>query len=1162
MKESRPERRRSPSGNAADAIGIVRESADKTRSGTQEALYRSILADLPDLICRWLPDGTITYVNDEYCRYFGRPCAELVGSNFMQLLPPSEWAAMKEHAAQLCKEHPTAVIEHKVIAGDGTVRWQRWTDRVLLDESGEVVGFQSTGADITQLKEQEEALRISEERFALAVAGSNDGIWDWDLANHRLYWSDRVFTLLGLAPGSVAPTPEFYEALIHPEDRAQAAILFGAHLGQGAPYRVEYRLRTGSGEYRWYLARGQAIRDEEGNPVRMAGSLTDIDARKRTEAHLKRLTRTHSTLNACNQLLIHAEEEQSLLEGFCRTVIGIGGYRFAVVGYLREQRIEPVAHAGYEDGFLQAMEPRLALDLAPTIPGMRAMLEGETAIIRDTDTEVDDPLWREAIRRGYRAIIGLPLTAKGSLFGLLVIIAEEPDAFDESEERMLLERLAADLAFGIHTLRIRAAQREAAAMLHLSNRAMEASLNAIMITDTLAPGSPLIYVNPAFEAITGYAAAEVLGRSPGFLHGDDSAQPALLEINAIVREQRTGSALLRNYRKDGTLFWNDLHISPVRDSEGRVTHFVGVINDVTEQQRYREQLEYQAQHDALTHLPNRNLLRDRLAQSLIFSGRHGRNSAVLFLDLDRFKLVNDSLGHPVGDSLLTQVAERLRQCARPGDTIARYGGDEFVIILSEVAEEEDVTRVAETIRHAVSAPFEMDGHLIQVTFSMGVSLYPRDGDNPDILLRNADTAMYQAKERGRNLVHFYTAELNRRMINRLTMEARLRRALDEGQLLLHYQPQIDLRTGRIAGMEALLRWNDPEHGMISPMEFIPLAEETGLIIPIGEWVLKTACEQGRRWATDGLRVRVAVNVSARQIERPDFAQVVGGAIKATGFEAALLELELTETAVMSNPDEMVKRLQEVKRHGCQIALDDFGTGYSSLAHLSRFVFDKLKIDQSFVREVAENPSDSAIAITIIGMARGLHLRVIAEGVENETQLRYLQRHGCDEVQGFHIGRPLPAEEASALLCSDWRLPSADGQVTPNQRTLVLVDDEPNITRALHRVLRRDGYRILAVNHPREVFDLLAKHRVQVIISDQRMPEMQGTELLARVKDLYPNVVRMILSGYTEVGTVTDAVNRGWIYKFLTKPWEEEELRRQVQDAFEQYERNTAVTEKE
>ncbi|MES2949472.1 MAG: EAL domain-containing protein [Pseudomonadota bacterium] len=543
---------------------------------------------------------------------------------------------------------------------------------------------------------------------------------------------------------------------------------------------------------------------------------------------------------------------------------------------------------------------------------------------------------------------------------------------------------------------------------HLHEKALASSSNGIMITRSDDDDHSIVYVNPAFERITGYRADEVIGLEGRFLVRDDLAQPDLEHIRAALREKREGTATLRNYRKDGSLFWNELHIAPVRDlTGGATTHFVSVINDISERVRYQHALEYQANHDSLTGLANRNLLNDRIEQAIAWAKRNGHVMGVMLLDLDHFKLINDASGHSAGDALLKEVAHRLTACVRETDTVARLGGDEFVIILTDLPQPDDVDQIAEKILSTLSRPTEVAGRDVFVTASIGVSLYPRDGDHGEILLRYADMAMYRVKEHGRNSVRQFVPEMGSTAISRLDMEGAMRRGLERGEFVLHYQPKIDLATQHVVGAEALIRWQHPQIGLVHPIEFIRLAEETGLILPLGEWVLAEACRQQVLWQQQGLRpLKIAINMSARQFRQDELTDRIAAIFTGTGADPAQFILELTESMVMHDVDSTLMSLRALKKLGVSLSLDDFGTGYSSLSYLRRFPIDELKIDRSFINDIHTNADDAAIAGAIIAMARSLGLSVVAEGVENKEQADLLSTLGCNQVQGYYYARPL------------------------------------------------------------------------------------------------------------------------------------------------------------
>lgn len=578
-----------------------------------------------------------------------------------------------------------------------------------------------------------------------------------------------------------------------------------------------------------------------------------------------------------------------------------------------------------------------------------------------------------------------------------------------------------------------------------------------------------------------------------------------------------------------------------------------VARDISDRKRLESQVLYQATHDNLTGLANRNLLHERLVQTIADAARFEHPVWVAFIDLDRFKVVNDSLGHKAGDQFLRSIAERLRSTLRDTDTVARLGGDEFVLVLPGPKDDSLSSCMLQRLMDVINKPLTVQNKEFWLSCSIGVAVYPADAADADSLIEYADIAMYRAKELGRNNFQFFTAAMNERLRERLRLEADLRQALERDEFLLHYQPQIDLRSGRVIGMEALIRWQHPELGMISPARFITVAEETGLIVPIGAWVIRTACAQNKAWQDAGLgSLRIAVNLSARQFAQQDLVQFVAAVLNETALAPHYLEIELTESLVMADVEHATNVLRDFKALGVQLAIDDFGTGYSSLSYLKRFPIDVLKIDQSFVRDITSDADDAAIVMTIIALAHSLHLHVIAEGVETLAQLRYLQRHGCDLMQGYYFSRPLATQEFTQLQQQNKSLPAAPDDTAAQQKTLLLIDDESNVLAALSRLLRQDGYHILTAHTPVEGFELLALNEVHVILCDQAMPLMNGTDFMYKVKNMYPDTIRIILSGQTEFQSVIQAVNRGAIYRYYAKPWDDHVLRTSVREAFEHY----------
>ncbi|MEK7851666.1 MAG: EAL domain-containing protein [Deltaproteobacteria bacterium] len=547
----------------------------------------------------------------------------------------------------------------------------------------------------------------------------------------------------------------------------------------------------------------------------------------------------------------------------------------------------------------------------------------------------------------------------------------------------------------------------------LAKNVFENSEEAIVITDT---ANKIISVNPAFERITGFTPEDMMGKDPKAMSSGRHDSEFYRGMWDSINKTGHWHGEIWDRRKNGELYPKWLSISTINDEKGGVANYIGIFADITERKKAEERLDFMAHFDALTGLPNRILLKDRTEQSIASSRRSDTKTGILFLDLDHFKNINDSLGHRIGDMLLKDMAERLKGLLRESDTVARIGGDEFVILLPDIIGLEDAAQVGRKIMDTMKEAFAVDAHTFHTTASIGISLYPDDGEDYDALTKNADTAMYKAKEVGRNNYQFFTQEMNDRVFERLSMENNLRLAIEREEFILYYQPQADLKTGRLIGAEALIRWQHPDMGLILPARFIHIAEDSGLIVPIGEWVLRTACRQNREWQKAGLSaVPISVNLSAVQFRESDFLETVARAVKDTEIDPHSLELELTERAIMQDVESAVVIMRQMKEMGFKLAIDDFGTGYSSLSYLKRFPIDRLKIDQSFIRDINTDPDDAAITLAVISMAHSLGLKVIAEGVETAEQLAFLKEHGCDEIQGYYFGKSLPSDEFEMFL---------------------------------------------------------------------------------------------------------------------------------------------------
>tara|TARA_R110002167_G_scaffold101150_4_gene263764 strand:- start:1618 stop:4743 length:3126 start_codon:yes stop_codon:yes gene_type:complete len=752
--------------------------------------------------------------------------------------------------------------------------------------------------------------------------------------------------------------------------------------------------------------------------VTVTAIIRDIRDRLHAEEKILYLNRVYKLLSRCNQALVKAADEARLLDNFCRNIVEIGGYTTAWVGYSQPNRVKPFRIVASVNNQAEGMN-RDALACDRDCPACQVLAEAKAQAFDPQmlslsqrnclGLDADGPLSRGIV---------LPLIDNNLVFGVLTIMAAQEAVFDDQEELRLLNELAGDLSFGISALRMDIAKRQSEAVLHLRERALDAARNGILLLDALAEGYPVVYVNPAFCRITGYELADLQEHCLSLLVREDSDQSGLNEIRLALHNHSSAETVLRSYRKDNSLFWNEIVISPVPDESGVVCHFVVVINDISERMTYQASLEHRSNHDPLTQLPNRNLLNDRLQQALIYSQRHAHKSAILIVDLDRFKNINDSLSHEVGDRLICEMARRLSGLVAKGDTLSRWGGDEFVLVFPDIQSREEVAGTIRRILNEIAVPVQLEPQSLTITCSIGCSFYPDDATEPDTLLQYADAAMYRAKELGGNRFQFFEQAFTLAVQARFSTENALRQALIEQQLEMHYQPVIDLATGAICGAEALVRWNHPEYGLVAPGEFIPIAEESGLIVDIGNQVIEMVCRQLKTWQDQGLGLdHIAINVAAKQFSVATMHADLSAQVAAAGLVPGAIEFELTETVLIQDQPESRENLRRLKASGFSLSLDDFGTGYSSLNYLRKFPVNRIKIDQSFVRDLSIDSDCASLVLTILSMAKSFHCTVVAEGVETLEQLQFLQQHQCDYIQGFYFSKPLPAIQFEALVRS-------------------------------------------------------------------------------------------------------------------------------------------------
>lgn len=635
---------------------------------------------------------------------------------------------------------------------------------------------------------------------------------------------------------------------------------------------------------------------------------------------------------------------------------------------------------------------------------------GKAAMVNDIP---DNSRLSRASSGGFKIkrFLALPFYHRDSLLGIIGV-ANSDKPYDKNLAHYLAPLLSTcgGILGAYHNDQRR---REAEIRLHLIAKVFESTIEGVIITDAQAG---IVDVNKAFTHITGIAKQEIIGQPLTALHAKPEKPASIASIWRAIKSTNQWQGELWSRRKNGDIFPTWMTINAIRSVQGKITNYVAVFSDITIRKQTEQRLYYLAHHDTLTGLPNRTLFLDRLKHAVTQAHRRSHHVAVLFIDLDRFKFINDTLGHGVGDILLKQAATRMQTSIRAEDTIARLGGDEFTVIIESFVDPAIIPLVARKIIKACEKPFFINNKELFISASIGISLYPDDGHDAETLLQHADAAMYRAKEKGKNNYQFFAAEMNTAAAKRLALENRLRKAIAQREFQLYYQPIMNMENGAIVSVEALIRWVNPELGLMLPDKFIPLAEETGLIVPIGEWVLQTACTQAKIWNQDSAYpVRIAINLSARQLQQSDFFERILAILKKTAFLPSHLELELTEGMLMENTNASLEILNALKKMGCRISLDDFGTGYSSLAYLKRFPIDTVKIDHSFIQDVDTDPDDAAITMAVTTMARSLRRKVIAEGVETRAQLEFLDKIGVNEVQGYFISHPTPAENLTQLL---------------------------------------------------------------------------------------------------------------------------------------------------
>jgi len=953
-------------------------------------------------------------INAAFCGFFRREPGEILGKTDFDFFS-AEQAHYFQQTDDEALHGPGTVQYEQPYTIDGVTRWMLVRKTGLTRPDGARVAVVLL-VDVTERRTAEAALRASEQRFRGLTALSADWYWEQD--------ESLRFTFFSAGPDGKTATPEsemIGRTRFELDTQWESDAAREAHrqtLLERRPFKDLLLRDRRSG--RWAMVSGEPVFDAEGCFTGYRGTAHDITEQKQAEQRIARLRDMYAAMTAANNAIIHSSDTRELFAAICRIVVEYGHFVFARVALIDFDSgwLQTAASAGEDKGlagsFMVSIDAGRPEGQGPSAHALRA---GANYVCNDITTDPRNRRWRELLASlGVRSQATFLLRRQGKVVGTLDLYASQVGYFDD-ELVKLVEDLAANLSFALDNFQREAARLAAEAALRESETRFrdfaDAAGEYVWEADT---HGRFTYVSSRVQSVWGYSDQELIG------HGSSDFMPRgeADRVREWLQQHMQSDGSYRDLEhriltKQGEMRWLLVNCVAIHDEHGRPAGYRGTGRDITDRKSAEARISYLATRDPLTELPNRVLFNDRLEQGIVAARRSGQSLALMFIDLDRFKNINDSLGHEVGDLLLKEVGARMQDCIRKGDTLSRLGGDEFVVTLEGLQQAEDAAQVAAKIIKALARPFEIAGYTLNTSCSIGISIFPEDADDDRTLMKNADTAMYHAKEKGRNNYQFFSPEMNVRAVERHSLETALRSALERNEFALHYQPQVDLRSGKVVGAEALLRWHHPERGLLAPATFIAVAEESGLIEPIGQWVLRSACQRAKAWQEAGYPpLKIAVNISARQLNRPrEFSRGLSRILSTTGLDPRYLELEMTESLLLHNADENIAMLRKLGHDGVRIAVDDFGTGYSSLAYLRQLPIDTLKIDRSFVRDLESDPEDAAIIHAIVAMAHSLGLLVTAEGVETRTQLEALARIGCDEYQGYLFSKPLPPVELAA-----------------------------------------------------------------------------------------------------------------------------------------------------
>jgi len=863
---------------------------------------------------------------------------------------------------------------------------------------------------------EENKLRESEEKLRLFIQYSPSATAMFDRDMRYLAYSRRWLSVYGLGDQELTGRSHYEvspDLPDHWKDIYKRCLAGAIEKNEGEKF---FR-GDGSEEWvRWETRPWLASDGSIGGIIIFSEVITE---RKVAEARVKRLTQLYAALSQCNQAIVRCTEEEALFPQICDIAVNLGGMKMAWVGLIDEASglVKPVASAGAGTGYLEGLAISLAEDgdtgRGPTATAIR---NNQPYWCQDFQHDPATAAWRERGRKfGWAGSAALPLHRKGVVIGAFSLYAGEVNAFDKSAQSLLLE-MAMDISYALDRFVGELERRQAEEALQISEQRLrtiiETEPECVKIIDSEGVLRDMNAAGLAMLEVDSLAAASEYGLLNFLL---PQYKEPFITLHHHVMQGETGKLVFEIKGARGTQRWLETHAAPLRDSEGEISSLLGITRDITQRKLNEERIKYLANYDALTGLPNRTQLDDHLKYALSLARRNNTHLAVMFVDLDHFKDINDSLGHSIGDIFLVEVARRLLHVLREEDTASRLGGDEFILMLPD-SDAQGAARVAEKVLNTITEPYRIEQYDLAVTASIGIALFPEDGADLESLSKSADTAMYRAKQDGRNGYRFFTAEMQARATRNMKLVNALRYALENDELQMHYQPQMSIADGRLIGVEALLRWQHPELGEVSPAEFVPVAEESGLILTIGEWALRTAMQQLKCWLDSGYAPMViAVNLSAIQFRHSSLPNMVSRILGEARLAPQYLELELTEGVAMYDPQAAIEVMNTLYELGVHTSIDDFGTGYSSLNYLKKFKVYKLKIDQSFVRDIGSDMEDRAIVAAIISMSKNLGLQTIAEGVENEEQLAFLREQGCDQAQGYYFSEPLTADQMEKLL---------------------------------------------------------------------------------------------------------------------------------------------------